>query len=156
MGLQAVGGWIFLRFLNPAIISPEMVDLEIPEDSKAMRRILVFMSKVGGSTYSQYFLHAEKVPQLLQALSNNVRFKEPGMRPMNSFIERVSKRRSSLVWRLISKQHILDMTTFLLAISVSVGALPSDPRLTLMVEIVDGSQGTQRLCSAVDIAAVSL
>jgi len=39
----AIGGWVFLRHINPAIISPELVDLEMPEDS---RKALVMISKV--------------------------------------------------------------------------------------------------------------
>lgn len=39
----AIGGWIFLRYINPAIISPEIVDLELPEDS---RKALILIGKV--------------------------------------------------------------------------------------------------------------
>lgn len=39
----AIGGWIFLRYINPAIISPEIVDLDLPEES---RKALILVSKV--------------------------------------------------------------------------------------------------------------
>lgn len=39
----AIGGWIFLRYINPAIISPEIVDLDMPEES---RKALLLISKV--------------------------------------------------------------------------------------------------------------
>lgn len=39
----AIGGWIFLRYINPAIISPEIVDLDTPEES---RKALLLISKV--------------------------------------------------------------------------------------------------------------
>jgi len=67
----AVGGFIFLRFINPAIVSPETVDLDLPNDNRDIRRSLVLVTKV------------------LQALANNVRFgaKEPGMRQLNGWMD---------------------------------------------------------------------
>ncbi|KAM0749716.1 hypothetical protein T439DRAFT_302673 [Meredithblackwellia eburnea MCA 4105] len=67
----AIGGFIFLRFINPAIVSPENIDLDLPTDNRDIRRGLVMITKV------------------LQALANNVRFgaKEPGMRKLNDFMD---------------------------------------------------------------------
>lgn len=81
-----------MRFINPAIISPDLVDLELPEDSREGRRALVLISKVcmilmeafTGLTHFRF--------QLMQALSNNIRFKEPGMQSLNSFVSDVSLR----------------------------------------------------------------
>ncbi|KAK4704245.1 neurofibromin 1, partial [Phenoliferia sp. Uapishka_3] len=67
----AIGGFIFLRFINPAIVSPENIDLDLPSDNRDIRRGLLMITKV------------------LQALANNVRFgaKEPGMRKLNDFMD---------------------------------------------------------------------
>jgi neurofibromin 1 len=93
----AIGGWVFLRYINPAIISPEIVDLDVPEDAKETRRALVLMSKVRDDHHgcSAFRTDAEgsslrgTPTQLLQALSNNIRFKEPGMKTLNSFVTNV-------------------------------------------------------------------
>ena len=96
----AIGGWVFLRYINPAIISPEIVDLDVPEDAKETRRALVLISKVGRGCFRESWIlsNAEKVlpdypRQLLQALSNNIRFKEPGMKTLNSFVTNVGATR---------------------------------------------------------------
>ncbi|OAV98832.1 hypothetical protein PTTG_10958 [Puccinia triticina 1-1 BBBD Race 1] len=66
----SIGGFIFLRFINPAIVSPEVIDLDLPNDTREIRRSLVMITKV------------------LQALSNNIRFsaREPAMKPLNPFM----------------------------------------------------------------------
>jgi neurofibromin 1 len=73
---HSIGGFIFLRFINPAIVSPETIDLDLPVhgsagDNRDIRRGLVMITKV------------------LQALANNVRFgsKEPGMKKLNEFMD---------------------------------------------------------------------
>lgn len=43
---QAIGGWIFLRFINPAILSPDSADVDVPVDSRVSRRTLLLLSKV--------------------------------------------------------------------------------------------------------------
>ena len=43
----AIGGWIFLRYINPSIISPDIVDVEVPGESKEVRRALLLVTKVG-------------------------------------------------------------------------------------------------------------
>ncbi|PLW05507.1 hypothetical protein PCASD_23830, partial [Puccinia coronata f. sp. avenae] len=68
----SIGGFIFLRFINPAIVSPEVIDLDLPNDTREIRRSLVMITKV------------------LQALSNNIRFsaREPAMKPLNPFMSK--------------------------------------------------------------------
>lgn len=85
--LRSIGGFIFLRFINPAIVSPETIDLDLPQgaggDNREIRRGLVMITKV------------------LQALANNVRFgsKEPGMKKLNEFmdVQVVSRACSALI-----------------------------------------------------------
>ncbi|WAR61885.1 hypothetical protein PtB15_12B577 [Puccinia triticina] len=66
----SIGGFIFLRFINPAIVSPEVIDLDLPNNTREIRRSLVMITKV------------------LQALSNNIRFsaRKPAMKPLNPFM----------------------------------------------------------------------
>ncbi|KAA1100872.1 Ras GTPase activating protein ira2 [Puccinia graminis f. sp. tritici] len=66
----SIRGFIFLRFINPAIISPEVINLDLPNDTREIRRSLVMITKV------------------LQALSNNIRFsaREPALKPLNPFM----------------------------------------------------------------------
>lgn len=82
----AIGGWIFLRYINPAIISPDIVDLELPEES---RKALLLISKVCQLEQRPFAVLTSPSWQLLQALSNNIRFKEPGMKSLNGFIGKV-------------------------------------------------------------------
>lgn len=42
----AIGGFVFLRFINPAIVSPERIDLDLPEENREIRRGLVMITKV--------------------------------------------------------------------------------------------------------------
>lgn len=71
----SIGGFIFLRYFNPAIVSPETIDLDLPatsaSETRDFRRGLVMITKV------------------LQALANNVRFgaKEPGLKKLNDFMD---------------------------------------------------------------------
>ncbi|WVR09039.1 hypothetical protein IAU60_006099 [Kwoniella sp. DSM 27419] len=65
---SAIGSFIFLRFFCPAIVSPESIDLDLSPDSRETRRALLLITKV------------------IQNLANNVVFKEPHMRVLNSFL----------------------------------------------------------------------
>jgi neurofibromin 1 len=65
---SAIGSFIFLRFFCPAIVSPEGIDLDIPSESREIRRALLLITKV------------------IQNLANNVKFKEPHMQILNSFL----------------------------------------------------------------------
>jgi len=70
--LPAVGGFIFLRFFCPAIVSPDGNDLiTIPQSHKELRRGLVLCTKI------------------IQNLANNVRFgvKETFMNELNDFLK---------------------------------------------------------------------
>ncbi|TPX48503.1 hypothetical protein SeLEV6574_g01999 [Synchytrium endobioticum] len=69
--IMAVGGFVFLRFLCPAIVSPEGADLVPPIQSKELRRGLVLVTKV------------------IQNLANNVLFgaKESYMVPLNELLK---------------------------------------------------------------------
>ncbi len=72
MGLSAVGGYVFLRFVCPAMLAPERYGLaENPAAlTKDARRVLMGVSKV------------------IQTLANGVTsFKEDYMRPMDQFLE---------------------------------------------------------------------
>ena len=69
--MTAVGGFFFLRFANPAMITPSMMGLDVNHPTPAQRRASTLVTKT------------------LQNLSNMVLFgrKEPFMEPMNMFIE---------------------------------------------------------------------
>ncbi|TCD61394.1 Ras GTPase activating protein ira2 [Steccherinum ochraceum] len=65
----ALGAFIFLRFISPAIVSPSDIDLEMPDDP-AIRRGLMTIAKI------------------IQNLANNVFFgKEAYMTPLNDFLQ---------------------------------------------------------------------
>ncbi|KAK8844111.1 hypothetical protein IAR55_006905 [Kwoniella newhampshirensis] len=82
---SAVGSFIFLRFFCPAIVSPESIDLDVDPDTRETRRALLLITKV------------------IQNLANNVVFKEPHMKVLNSFlsdnIRRVTKFLSDIAVR---------------------------------------------------------
>jgi len=89
---SAIGSFIFLRFFCPAIVSPEGVDLDIPSESREIRRALLLITKV------------------IQNLANNVKFKEPHMQILNSFLA----------------ENIKQVTRFLSDIAVSPDFLPGE------------------------------
>ncbi|KAJ1309139.1 hypothetical protein OPQ81_004812 [Rhizoctonia solani] len=66
----AVGSFMFLRFICPAIVSPESVDIELPRDNARIKRGLMLITKI------------------IQNLANNVLFgKEPYLIPLNNLLE---------------------------------------------------------------------
>lgn len=66
----AVGSFMFLRFICPTIVAPEMVDIELPRDNARIRRGLMLITKI------------------IQNLANNVLFgKEPFLIPLNNLLE---------------------------------------------------------------------
>ena len=66
----ALGAFIFLRFISPALVSPETIDIELPSDNTAIRRGLLIITKI------------------IQNLANNVRFgKEVHMMCFNDFLQ---------------------------------------------------------------------
>ncbi|KAF9238786.1 hypothetical protein BU15DRAFT_88233 [Melanogaster broomeanus] len=65
----ALGAFIFLRFISPAIVAPEIVDIEVPKDDGVIRRGLMVIAKV------------------MQNLANNIFFaKEAHMVCLNDFL----------------------------------------------------------------------
>ncbi|THH13571.1 hypothetical protein EW146_g6666 [Bondarzewia mesenterica] len=68
----ALGAFIFLRFISPAVVAPEIVDVEIPkDDGGVIRRGLMIIAKI------------------IQNLANNIFFgKEPFMSGLNPFLQR--------------------------------------------------------------------
>ncbi|TRM67484.1 hypothetical protein BD626DRAFT_544948 [Schizophyllum amplum] len=80
----ALGAFVFLRFISPAIVSPEVVDVEIPKDHTNIRRGLMVVAKV------------------IQNLANNIFFgKEQHMTVLNKFLER----NIANVTRFLSELH---------------------------------------------------
>lgn len=67
-GLKAIGAFLFLRFMCPALIAPEGFDLIPSPPSSEARRALCLIAKV------------------LQNLANIHEFKEPYMLEFNSFV----------------------------------------------------------------------
>ncbi|KAI6152285.1 hypothetical protein BKA82DRAFT_4387651 [Pisolithus tinctorius] len=66
----ALGAFIFLRFISPAIVAPEIVDVEVPKDDAVIRRGLMVIAKV------------------VQNLANNIFFaKEAHMVGLNEFLK---------------------------------------------------------------------
>ncbi|KAJ7167823.1 hypothetical protein C8R46DRAFT_1350755 [Mycena filopes] len=72
---SAMGAFIFLRFISPAIVAPETIDVELPkelsrEDQMVIRRGLMVIAKI------------------IQNLANNLFFgKEKHMVPLNTFLQ---------------------------------------------------------------------
>lgn len=69
---QGVGGFMFLRFISPAVVSPHMIDINLTGPSKDLRRGLVLISKI-----------------LITLASNNLfsSHKEPFMTGLNDFLK---------------------------------------------------------------------
>ncbi|PCH40763.1 hypothetical protein WOLCODRAFT_88808 [Wolfiporia cocos MD-104 SS10] len=66
----AVGAFMFLRFISPAIVAPETVDVEVPKDDMVIRRGLMLVAKI------------------IQNLANNIFFgKEAHMVVLNDFLK---------------------------------------------------------------------
>ncbi|TFK46902.1 hypothetical protein OE88DRAFT_1666689 [Heliocybe sulcata] len=67
---KALGSFIFLRFLSPAVVSPETVDVELPKENEiVIRRGLMVIAKI------------------IQNLANNIFFgKEAHMEVLNDFL----------------------------------------------------------------------
>jgi hypothetical protein len=67
----ALGAFIFLRFISPAVVAPETIDIEIPyEEAIIMRRGLMVITKI------------------IQNLANNIFFgKEQHMMCLNAFLQ---------------------------------------------------------------------
>ncbi|KAH9948737.1 hypothetical protein B0H21DRAFT_787622 [Amylocystis lapponica] len=65
----AVGAFVFLRFISPAVVNPDTIDVEIPKDDAVIRRGLMIVAKI------------------IQNLANNIFFgKEAHMIVLNDFL----------------------------------------------------------------------
>ncbi|WOO81456.1 Neurofibromin [Vanrija pseudolonga] len=97
---SAVGSFLFLRFLCPAIVAPEAMDLDVNPDTRDTRRALLLITKV------------------VQNLANNVLFgnKEAHMKVLNPFlsenIRQVTKFLSELAVRPRSWEVAQAIKTF--------------------------------------------
>ena len=61
---------MIFRFISPAIVAPEIIDVEIPKDDWVLRRGLMLVAKI------------------IQNLANNIFFgKEPHMIALNDFLK---------------------------------------------------------------------
>lgn len=87
---QGVGGYIFLRFINPAVVAPQTIDINLTGPAKELRRGLLLISKI------------------LQTLASNTLFpqhKEPYMTALNEFLKRN-------VWKVTTfLDHVSDSRT---------------------------------------------
>jgi len=77
---------MFLRFISPAIVSPESIDIELPKENEAtMKRGLMVIAKV------------------IQNLANNMFFgKQVHMAPLNEFL----KNNIVVVTRFLSELNV--------------------------------------------------
>lgn len=77
---------MFLRFISPAIVSPESIDVELPKENEAtMKRGLMVVAKV------------------IQNLANNMFFgKQVHMAPLNDFL----KNNIVVVTRFLSELNV--------------------------------------------------
>lgn len=83
---------MFLRFISPAIVSPESIDIELPKDNEAtMKRGLMVVAKV------------------IQNLANNMFFgKQVHMAPLNDFL----KHNIVVVTRFLSDLNVCITSSF--------------------------------------------
>ena len=82
-----IGGFFLLRFVNPAVVTPQAFLLVEQKLSPSTRRNLTLLAKV------------------LQNLANNVRFggmKEAFMQPLNGFLDRSAARMNTFLEELVS------------------------------------------------------
>ena len=89
---------MFLRFISPAIVSPESIDVELPKENEAtMKRGLMVVAKV------------------IQNLANNMFFgKQVHMSPLNEFL----KNNIVVVTRFLSELNVcIDFSSSFLGIS---------------------------------------
>lgn len=89
---------MFLRFISPAIVSPESIDVELPKENEAtMKRGLMVVAKV------------------IQNLANNMFFgKQVHMSPLNEFL----KNNIVVVTRFLSELNVcIDFFSSFLGIS---------------------------------------
>eukprot|EP01083_Nonionella_stella_P072603 195816_1 len=85
-----VGGYIYLRFFNPVVVTPESVHFVDKKVSKTMRRNLILVAKI------------------LQNLSNGVEFRDKFMHRLSKFIEKHREDVQTYFARLIDVDSLSD------------------------------------------------
>merc|ERR1719242_2058423 len=85
-----VGGYIYLRFFNPVVVTPESVHFVDKKLSKTMRRNLILVAKI------------------LQNLSNGVEFRDKFMHRLSKFIEKHREDIQTYFARLIDVDSLSD------------------------------------------------
>jgi len=85
-----VGGYIYLRFFNPVVVTPESVHFVDKKLSKTMRRNLILVAKI------------------LQNLSNGVEFRDKFMHKLSKFIEKHREDIQTYFARLIDVDSLAD------------------------------------------------
>ena len=83
-----IGGFFLLRFVNPAVVTPQAFMMVESKLSPSTRRNLTLLAKV------------------LQNLANNVRFgglKEAFMQPLNGFLDRAAPKMNSFLEELVRR-----------------------------------------------------
>lgn len=98
---QGVGGFMFLRFISPAIVAPQLIDLNLAPNAREIRRGLLLVSKI------------------LQTLATNNVFpthKEGFMTRMNEFLKRN-------VWKVT---RFLDQVSDVKPLDQTVTTVPED------------------------------
>lgn len=87
---QGVGGFMFLRFISPAIVAPQIIDINLTGPGKELRRGLLLISKILQTLASNNLFPAHKEPfmtSLNDLLKNNVW-------KVTSFLDQVSDART--------------------------------------------------------------
>lgn len=87
---QGVGGFMFLRFISPAIVAPQIIDINLTGPGKELRRGLLLISKTLQTLASNNLFPAHKEPfmtSLNVLLKNNVW-------KVTSFLDQVSDART--------------------------------------------------------------
>ncbi|ETO25151.1 hypothetical protein RFI_11994 [Reticulomyxa filosa] len=85
-----VGGYIYLRFFNPVIVTPESVHFVEKKLSKVMRRNLILVAKI------------------LQNLSNGVEFRDQYMQSLSPWVEKHREDIQTYFARLIDVDQLSD------------------------------------------------
>ncbi|KAJ7265356.1 hypothetical protein B0H12DRAFT_1201035 [Mycena haematopus] len=72
---SAMGAFIFLRFISPAIVAPETIDIELPKESSKEEQLIIRRGLM-------------VIAKIIQNLANNLFFgKEKHMVPLNTFLQ---------------------------------------------------------------------
>ena len=83
---------MFLRFISPAVVTPALIDAEVPKDDETIKKGLVVIAKV------------------IQGLANNMFFgKQIFMAPLNEFL----KSNIVVVTRFLSELNVSVISSFL-------------------------------------------